>query len=177
MLNSRKLFKRIAVLSFNRSSIWQKAIDFRAKRTFEDMVALEEKFQELIVDYIKNLSERERKKNTLLTSEKTDAILALDRQKKIIVLVDVPLENRGSSIDLQYLPESERHDLKEEWLKPADLEQSTFWTQLHGNFLKYVGKVRIFAHPDICDVLSAAIDHSELEKLLDRAMQYVIGKK
>ena len=119
----------------------------------------------------------ERKKNSILTVDNTEHIVALHKDKTIIVLIDIPMRQLADSIRLEYLPESARHNVKEEWLKPVDLEDSTFWTQLHKNFLEYVGKIRVFAHPEIADVLAAAIEPSEMEKLIDRAMQFVIEQK
>jgi hypothetical protein len=83
----------------------------------------------------------------------------------------------AGNIRLEYLPESARHRVKEEWLKPVDLEDSTFWAQLHKYFLEYVGKIRVFGHPEISDILAAAFEQSEMEKLIDRAMQFVIEQK
>lgn len=176
-LNKRDLFKRIAVLSVNRSAIWNKLIDFRSERQYEDILSFQEKLQELIIDYSKNLSIEDRKKNSILTVDNTEHIVALHKDNKILVLLDIPLEQLAGSKPLEYLPESSRHNVKEEWLKPAELEGSTFWTQLHNHFLEYVGKIRVLAHPEIADVLAAAIEPGEMEKIIDRAMQFVIEQK
>jgi len=173
-LNKRELFKRVTVLSAYRSGIWRKLIDFRSKRQYEDILSFQEKLQELIVDYVKNLSSEDRKKNSILTVDNTEHIVALHQDNNIIVLIDIPLEQPAGSIHLEYLPESSRHNVKEEWLEPAELEASTFWAQLYNHFLDYVGKIRLFAHPEIVDVLAAAIEPGEMEKIIDRAMQFVV---
>jgi len=140
------------------------------------MVCFQDKLQELIVDYIKNLSQDERKKNSILSADNTERIVALQNEQKILILVGIPLENPASSLRLEYLPESERHELKEEWLKPVELEDSTFWSQLHKDFLRYVGKARIFAHPDVSEILIASIERDKIEKLIDRALQFILNK-
>lgn len=178
-LNKRELFKRISVFSYNRSPIWQSLIDFRSKNNYQDMLDLQNKLQELIVDYIDNMPSEDRIKDSILTPDNTELIVVRHKENKIIVLIDIPLEQTGEdSRKLEYLPESSRHNVKETWLKPVEVEPDTFWTQLHKDFTKYVGKIRIFAHPEIADILAAAIEPSEMEKLVDRAKSFVSeGKK
>ncbi len=175
-LNKRELFKRISVFSYNRSPIWRSLIDFRAKRQYEDLLDLQNNLQQLIVDYIENLTDTDRNKDSILTPENTEVILVRHKENNIIVLIDIPLEQEEER-NLEYLPESSRHNVKETWIKPAEVEPDTFWTQLHKDFTNYVGKVRIFAHPEIADILAAAIEPTEMENLVDRARQLVIENK
>lgn len=176
-LNKRELFKRIFVFSFFKSTIWRDLIDFRAKKPYEDILKLQNKLQELIVDFIDNIPDEDRKKDSILTPENTELIVVRHKEKKIIVLIDIPLEQTDGDRNLEYLPESSRHNVKETWIKPAEVEPDSFWTQLHKDFTNYVGKVRVFAHPEIADVLAAAIEPSVMEKLVDRARLWVIEGK
>jgi HD superfamily phosphohydrolase len=181
-LNERQLFKRFVVLSASKTrDIWQKMVAFRTNRDYEDMLMFQEKLQQLIVDHVRDLPSEGRKQNSILTNEKTEKVVALNNANKVLVLVDIPIDNPeeqgGSSIGLKCLPESSRHNVKEEWRKPTSLEDSAFWNNLQANFVMYTGKIRLFAHPEVADVLAAAISHDQAETLIERAMQYVTGQK
>lgn len=175
-LNKRELFKRIFVFSYNRSHIWRSLIDFRSERKDQDcteMVKLQNKFQELMVDHVDNMSPKARQKDSILTQENTDIIGVLNNENKVLLLIDIPLEQGDDNKILEYLPEGSRHNVKETWLKPVKVEGDSFWTHLHTNFIAYIGKVRILAHPDVADILAAAIEPSQVEDLLERAICFV----
>ena len=78
---------------------------------------------------------------------------------------------------LKYLPESERHSLLQNWDDPVGLEDSTLWSELNSNLLGLVGKVRLFGHPEIAAVVSAALNREALEHIIDGAIGYIQTKQ
>jgi HD superfamily phosphohydrolase len=173
MINSRQLFKRICVLSPSKYEICQQLIDFRKGTTnCKDIIKLQDRIQESILECINNLTQSDRDRNSTLTFENTEKVIQMHSESKILFLIDIPVQKIDDS-DLRYLPESERHSMLKDWSDPVPLESSTFWTQLHDNFIRYVGKIRLFGHPEIDSIVTAAISHDQFVHIIEGALRYV----
>jgi len=111
--------------------------------------------------------------NTTLTIDNTDKVIQLNEQKHILFLIDIPRQNISGETRLMYLPESSRHSILSDWSTPIELEDSTFWKQLHDNFVDHIGKVRLFCHPEIASVINAAISHEKIVNIIDGALRFI----
>ncbi|MFC2024007.1 hypothetical protein ACFLTJ_00280 [Chloroflexota bacterium] len=77
-----------------------------------------------------------------------------------------------------YLPESARQSLLQNWDDPVNLEESQLWKSLNDNSLTFIGKVRLFAHPRIAEIVNAVFPKREdLESIIKGALDYIKSKK
>lgn len=83
------------------------------------------------------------------------------------------MERPASKISLEYLPESDRREMLEEWKVPSSLEDSVVWKQLNDLFVESVGKCRVFCHPGARNTLEAAISQSVMEQIVEASVRYV----
>lgn len=177
MLNSRSLYKRVCVLS-SPNPLREKLIDFRKTHTdCSKYVTLQNRIQEEIIIKIRHLTEYDRSRNSTLTIDNTDKVIKLDNEGTILFLLDIPSEKFGSDSPLMYLPESARQSLLQNWDAPVNLEESKLWKELNDNLLTLIGKVRLFAHPEIANVINAVFTkREELESIIQGALDYVKSK-
>jgi HD superfamily phosphohydrolase len=174
MLNNRELFKRILVISFNRNErLWNMLLKYRRKSDYQELIDLQNEIQKRIIDKILKLDEPQRRQNSILIPENTDQIIALNESKEVLITIDIPIDRPGSKIPLEYLPESERQNVLQQWTLPNSLEDSIVWIQLHEHFTESVGKIRVFAHPQISKIIQAAIDREQLEEIVEASVQYL----
>lgn len=177
MLNSRQLFKRICVISQTGRPIWQRLVDFRKNTTdCSNLVALQDRIQEDIVTFISQLTPDDRNKNSTLTVDRTDNVIQKHQAGQALFLLDIPSGKFSSDAPLKYLPESARQSLLQNWDDPVDLEDSHLWRELNDNLIGLVGKVRLFGHPEIAALVSAALNREALENIIDGALGYIQTK-
>lgn len=170
MVIRRSLFKRILVISQSKNSeLWNKIKKFRSD--WEDVVSLQKAIEARIIHEIQAIDDTRRRTTSVLADEAIEELTELSSKGTILVLVDIPKERPGSDIKLEYLPETERREMVEEWKNPTGLEDSVIWTKLHDHFLESVGKIRIFCHPKIRDTVKAGIKQSELEKIVYESLE------
>lgn len=173
MINTRKLFKRISVMSKGRP-VWQNLVDYRKNMTdCEKLVDLQDRIQEDIVAYLSQLTLIDRNRNSTLSVENTDKVLRLHDEGNVLFLLDIPAMKAETDTPLKYLPESARHDLLRNWEEPVDLEDSLLWQSLNNGLLELIGKVRLFGHPQIADVVNAALDRMTIERIIEGALGFV----
>lgn len=177
MLNLRHLFKRICVISQTGGPIWTRLIEFRKSTTdCSKFVALQERIQEDIVTFIRELTSEDRNKNSTLTVDNTDNVIHRHQEGQVLFLLDIPTEDFKST-PLKYLPESARQSLLQNWDAPVDLEDSRLWKELNDNLVGLVGKVRLFGHPEVAAVINAALNREALEHIIDGALGYIQTKQ
>lgn len=172
MIINRSLFKRILVISQSKNTeLWNKITKFRRKYDWEDVVNLQKAIEARIIHNIQAIDDTRRRITSVLADEAIDKLTELSSKGTILVIVDIPKERPGSDIKLEYLPETERREMVEEWKNPTSLEDSVIWTKLHDHFLESVGKIRIFCHPEIRDTVKAGIKQSELEIFVNESLE------
>jgi len=137
------------------------------------LIALENEIQKRIVDSVLKIDEPTRRQNSMLTQENTDKIIALHEKKEIFITIDIPIGRPGSKIPLEYLPEADRQDVLQQWRLPAALEDSIVWIELHEKFLESVGKIRLFGHPQVSQIIAAGINRKQLEDIIEASIQYL----
>ena len=101
------------------------------------------------------------------------ALLGLAATGVPLVLLDIPKDRPASRVRLQYLPEADRQSIRQEWIEPVGLEDSTIWRDLHERFLEAAGKVRLFCHPRVADTLEAAMKRPVIESIVATSLQQV----
>ncbi|MBA7706416.1 hypothetical protein ES703_115270 [subsurface metagenome] len=174
MLNERQLFKRALVLSEKRKPpLWDILIKYRKKSNGREMISLDGEIQKRIVDSVSTLDETRRKLHSILTTGNTDKVISLHENGQIIVIIDIPVDRPGSKIPLEYLPEAERQDVLQQWKLPSSLEDSVVWKELTDKFIETVGKIRLFCHPEVAEIIMAAIDRKQLEDIIEASVRYL----
>jgi HD superfamily phosphohydrolase len=173
MIKLRKLFKRILVISKKENKeLWA---DFYAMRdvwwTGDRSVALQREFQRQIINHLSKMDKDKLKQMNL--EEKVNKIIRWHKSKKILFLIDIPKERIPSHTSLEYLPESHHLEIRESWNKPHAFSESEIWSYLTMNFIELIGKIRIFAHPDIRETIKKAIPQNIREDLLKQSIKNV----
>ena len=174
MLNERQLFKRILVLSEKRKQpLWDVLIKYRKKSNGKEMTNLDSEIQTRIVDSVRKLEESRRRLHSILTPDNTDRIISMHEKGQIITLIDIPVDRPGSKLPLEYLPEAERQDILQQWKLPTSLEDSVIWKELSDKFIESVGKTRLFCHPEVSELIAAAVDRTQLEDIVESSVKYL----
>lgn len=172
MLNKRELFKRVLVVSpVKNRRLWDMLLKYRRGSDPKNLIALENEIQKRIVDSVMKIDEPTRRQNSILTVDNTAQVIAMHEKKEIIITIDIPTGRPGSKIPLEYLPEADRQDVLQQWQLPNALEDSVIWVELHEKFLESVGKIRVFAHPEVSKVIQAALTRKQLEDILEASIQ------
>lgn len=163
MLRTRKLYKRLMVISESKNTDLWKQLRRVKSRGWRRLLALQLRLEELIIIRLDTLHDGWRAEGEVAWS------------KAPLLLVDIPSDRKGSSTDLEYLPEGDHRETKGLWRQPVNLEDSVLWKELHGSFVQSVGKARIFCHPLYRDVVEDSVSRQELENFLDTAARNVLG--
>ncbi len=174
MLNERQLFKRILVLSEKRKGpLWDILIKYRKKSNGREMISLDNEIQKRIVDSVSKLDDSKRRLHSILTSDNTDQVINMHEKGQIITIIDIPTDRPGSKTALEYLPEADRQDVLQQWKLPSSLEDSVVWKELSEKFIESVGKIRLFCHPAVAEIIMAAIERKQLEDMVESSVQYL----
>ncbi len=174
MLNERQLYKRILVLSEKRNQpLWDALIKHRKKSNGREMTSLDSEIQKRIVDSVRKLEESRRKLHSILTPDNTDHIISMHEKEQIITIIDIPVDRPGSKLSLEYLPEAERQDILQQWKMPTSLEDSVVWKELSDKLIESVGKIRLFCHPEVAEIVIAAVDRKQLEEIIESSIKYL----
>lgn len=174
MICERVLFKRVIVISHRKNpKLWDKLTDLRRTYPWHVLLEFQKYFQENMIGLIDNIDDEKRKTTTILSKERTDEIVAMNARGDILFLIDIPGERRGSSFDLYFLPEVRTHGTLSTNYQDAQVEDSLTWTQLSNNFLKSVGKIRVFCHPAIIETCTAGLDREQIDGTIETSHRYV----
>ena len=74
---------------------------------------------------------------------------------------------------IYYLPESRIYGPLPSTVGNIQMEDSVIWTDLSKNFLKSVGKIRVFCHSNIIETCTAGLTRSDIESALEAACRSV----
>jgi hypothetical protein len=172
MLESRNLFKRVLVLSHDRSEdkvLWEKMTRFYRDDDWRKKHKLQTIFQEKIVELIETPPEVPPHTDVITDDAKNRFIL--NGKKKVILLIDLPPVRKGTDIPLRYLVEEDRRRIKIDEMQVGTLEPSVVWNALQQNFQESIGKLRVFCHPDHNEFLSAYLSRRIIEDALSNALE------
>lgn len=174
MICERKLFKRILVVSARKNpALWENLIDLNPQRYgWQVLKAFQREVQNELIEMIASLTDEERT-SSILSRDKTDEIIARASSGEILFLVDIPLERKGSSTDLYFLSESRIYGPLQSSEDIVQMEDSILWTDFTKDFLRSVGKIRVFCHPDIIEICTACFSRTKIETTLEAAHKYV----
>jgi HD superfamily phosphohydrolase len=174
MICERDIFKRLLVLSESKNHpLWEKLTDLRKNYTWQVLLEFQNKVQANIVKIIDSIEDEKRRTTSILSKDITDEIVGRNDKREILFLVDIPTERKGSSIELYYLPEARICGPLPSTGGNIQMEDSLIWTDLSKNFLKSVGKIRVFCHPDIIETCTAGLTRSDIESALEEACRNV----
>lgn len=73
------------------------------------------------------------------------------------LLVDIPGNRPGSDVGLHYVLETQRRQLRKDDRVVGHLQLSKVWEQYAKHLTKAAGKIRIFCHPAVSDVVEVSI--------------------
>jgi hypothetical protein len=172
LICERNIFKRLMVVSGRRKAdLWEKLNDLRKNDNWQDMINFQTEVQKQLITVIDSLDDLERT-SSVLTKERTDEIVTRNTKGEVLFLVDIPGERKASSLDLYFLTESRIPGALSSAEERIMMEDSILWTNLAKDFVKSVGKVRVFCHPDIIETCTACLTREIIEGVLDGAYRY-----
>jgi HD superfamily phosphohydrolase len=179
LFKSRRLFKRILVLSSEKNSdrtLWKNLSRFYEthKSNSRKKLRFQQNFQQRVVELVDSPPD-EPTPTAVITPDAKNHFLA-DGRNKVILLVDVPLAKRGSSTPLEFIIEEDRRHVKQDEMRIGSLEQSLVWRTLQDSFQESIGKLRVFCHPDHAEFISAYLSRQALENALSYAMEKTEGE-
>lgn len=174
MICERRVYKRILVVSERKnSSLWENLTELRKTCGWQQLVLFQKDVQKNLIQIIDSL-DNEKRTSSILFKDRTDEIVARDYNGEILFLIDIPTERKGSSIDLLYKSETRNFGPLKSTEDNIQLEDSILWTTLSKNFLKSIGKIRVFCHPDIIETCTACLTRLDIERSLEQACKRYI---
>lgn len=171
LICERRVFKRLLVISERKNqSLWEKLVDLRENYGWKQMLTFQEKLQQRLVESIDTLEDDQRV-SSILSKDKTDDIVTKHHNGEVLFLVDIPTERKGGVVDLYFKSETRLFGPLQSTEDSIHMEDSVLWTALSKNFLKSIGKIRVFCDPKIIETCTAALKRSAIETILDEAYQ------
>ncbi len=89
-----------------------------------------------------------------------------------LVLVDIPGERTSGMYGLRFFGETDRWRYHTDELVRIRVEESNVWSNIVEAFGESIGKIRIFVHPKVVEVIRA-IGQTKLESCLYNALMSV----
>ena len=177
LLASRRLFKRVLVLSSERADdkiLWKRLSRFYAthKLNSKMKVKLQKAFQEEIKSIVQNKPLPVDSPPSVITESSRVGFLQ-SANSEVILLIDLPSDRQGSETQLEFIIEEDRRRVKIDVMQTGRREESIVWKVLQDNFQQAIGKLRVFCHPDHEEFLSAFLDRTTIESALERALTEV----
>jgi len=174
LLWDRKLYKRVLVLSLDKSSSDSVFSNIHKAQGLSrtNKLKLHNEMQRLIRNAV--LSDSiDVNSITIDGSIKTRFIA--DAEKFALVLVDVPPDRSDQQSQLDFLVEEDRRFNNIDELKSRKVwEKSMIYDHIKSNFVASIGKIRVFVHPTYYEFVSAAISPDVLETMLKQALKSVL---
>lgn len=169
MLCDRLLFKRLLVVSQRKNpTLWDRLTDLRKNFNWQARLQFQRDVQDRLVRII-DVFDDEKRTTSILSKDVTDEIVGRARRGEVLFTIDIPDERKGSSSELLFLSEARIHGPLTSPQDNVQTEDSFIWTDLSRNFLKSIGKVRVFCHPDIIETCTACLTRNEIENSLRAA--------
>lgn len=173
LLKSRNIFKRVIVLSSEKipdRNLWENLSEFYKtnKRNWRKKLRLQIEFQKRIVELVENPPELP-PQSVVITDDARNKFI-VDGRSKVILLVDMPPERKGSTIPLEFVIEEDRRRGKADEMRTGSLEHSIVWKAMQDSFQVSIGKLRVLCHPDHADFLSAFLSRPVIENALSAAL-------
>nr|WP_320160465.1 protein kinase [uncultured Methanoregula sp.] len=172
LVEQRKLFKRLLVIRDNPGNTDELLVGFnklRAKWNAKVAIKVSLELQDNLVKEFKEryMSNPKKIEKMGFSSEKIKE-LTDTMDNEIIILVDIPKRYSTDDTKLMYLPESDRDLTK--WEAPVNLENSLISNFLQDSVLQSIGKMRIFIHPDVRNLIKSAIDDKKLVEIVENTI-------
>lgn len=174
MICKRQFFKRLLVISASKNiELWTKLIEFRKTANWNEMKIFQSEVQRMLIELISAYDDE--RSTSILSQDKTDEIVGRASSGEILFLVDIPCERKSSPYSLHFLSESRIHGPIQSTQDEdrIQMEDSLIWLELSKGFLKSVGKIRVFCHPDIVETCSACLSRNSVENILNSVHRYV----
>jgi hypothetical protein len=181
MILARSVFKRHTVISHAKDEVlWHTLQEIRNEfRDFKRYVRFQQLLQKHLIEHIEeadlNALVEDKKmhlRGHMLLPEEIGDIKNRHGSKEILVIVDIPNERPGSSIELRYLTEA-RIQGRRQIGDVASLEDSIVWEAINKKFVESVGKIRIFVHPQFAKYFEVICSREMLRKDLVKARDEV----
>ena len=158
-LMARRLYKRLLVFSKERNDGWQDIIDKWSKLSpqarRQATQSVEEQLAKVVSEDAGESSEISQ--YTLDTAQQVRLRIAANRP---VILIDVPGARPGAALPLYYVVEAQRRALRKDGRTVGDVHSSEVWQHFGSELHERAGKVRIFCHPDVADILEATVDRT-----------------
>jgi HD superfamily phosphohydrolase/tRNA A-37 threonylcarbamoyl transferase component Bud32 len=168
-LANRNLYKRVLVVSKEkRKDLWQKAKKCASGASPKERIALSGRLQEKLVLHLQGLSSEQRKETAAFNDESVDTVHRIEKDYPL-VLLDIPGERTEGMSTLRFFGETDRWRYHSDELVKIKVEESVVWSGIVDSFGESLGKIRVFVHPAISDIVRA-IDQTKLESLLSTAL-------
>jgi HD superfamily phosphohydrolase len=173
-IRSRKLFKRMLVLSYARGgSFWDEVFNLyghgRPRSVWGQKLSFQRNFQDHVREAVAN-AEGPDVETSVITDDARNSFLA-EAESSVVLLVDFPVEQSKKEGQLEYVMEEDRRRSKANDMQVGNLEESVVWKSLRQNFHYSIGKLRVFCDPTHAEFLSAYLSREEMEAALRMALK------
>lgn len=161
----RTLFKRVLVVSKEKNKeIWSKAHNFASKASASDLLNLGSRMQEEIILHLQRLPSEDKKATTSFDDQSLSEVYST-AESYPLVLVDIPSERTAGMQTLFFFGETDRWRYHSDELVRIRVEESNVWSSIVEAFGESIGKIRIFVHPKVAEVVRS-LGPTKLESCL-----------
>ena len=169
-LMARRLYKRLFVFSSERSDGWQQIADkwpkLSPRARSEVTQSIEVRLREAVDESADESSAISR-----FTLDTGQRVAMRVTAKRPVILIDVPGARPGAALPLYYVVEAQRRALRKDERAVGDVHASEVWQHFGNQLHERAGKVRVFCHPDVADILEATIDREVFLGAFEQAVR------
>ena len=169
-LMTRRLYKRLFVFSSERSDGWQEIVDKWSKLSpgtrCEVLRAIESQLQETVDEGAMDSSGISR-----LTLDTGQRVAMRVTARQPVILIDVPGARPGAALPLYYVVEAQRRALRKDERAVGEVHASDVWRHFGSELHKRAGKVRVFCHPGVADILEATVERDAFLGAFEQAVR------
>ena len=171
-LMSRRLYKRWLVFSKERNDGWQDIVEKWTKLEPVSRRKVNRSVEEQLAGAMNEISSGAPRISQYTLSTRQQVSLRVTANRPVILL-DVPGARPGASLPLYYVVEAQRRALRKDERTVGDVHSSEVWQHFGSGLHERAGKVRIFCHPDVADILEATVDRDTFSAAFDKAVRQV----
>jgi len=114
-----------------------------------------------------NERSKERPDSDIFSAEHVSLLQTRVENHKPVLLIDIPGDRPGSDVPLYYVIEAQRRALRRDDRVIGEVYPSDVWKDFGEGLRSRAGKVRVFCHPTVVDILEAAIDRGDFVSMFE----------
>lgn len=173
MIKERKYFKRIVTIHHEETAESGKKTFLELFREATGKVGFAKTLQQQIMKALATeLDHIQTSRLSILAEQRTKPVLKMLSEKEWI-LCDAPKPSYGTAGQLRIIPEPQKLHQNYWTRAEAGMRVSEVWNQVYFNLMNIAARGRVFCHPEIRDILTAALGVKRLKNIVQEVVNEI----